>query len=205
MYLRLSISTQSEKSPGSNIVVSTRGESLAFAAFYCELHTRISHKILEMFELLWINVLGIPEFLLGSFHGEFDGMFVNFLLGNGVFGKDTNLISVDLGKTATDREKQGFSSLGDAKLSIVNLGEKWNVARKHADFAVDRRYDDGINGVGVHLRFGRDDFECEGHGSEVLSDRHQVPRVAVGFEAGMFVTRYFFPAAAMTSSMPPFM
>jgi hypothetical protein len=48
MQLRLSISSQSEKSPGSNIVVFTGGESLVLATFYRELNTGVTHKALEM-------------------------------------------------------------------------------------------------------------------------------------------------------------
>ena len=45
----------------------------------------------------------------------------------------------------------------------LHLGEQGNVAGEDTDLTLDRRDDDGVDGVGVHLGFGRDDFEGEGH------------------------------------------
>ncbi len=45
-----------------------------------------------------------------------------------------------------------------------NLREQRDMAGQHADLALDGRDDDGVDGVGIHLRLGRDDFERKGHG-----------------------------------------
>ena len=163
MKMRLSISSQSEKSPGSNIGCLTRGESLALAAFYRELNPGISYKLLEMFVLLRIHVFGFLDLLLSTFHGKFDSIFVDLFLGNGVFGEDTNLIALDLGETTADREDEGFRAFGDTKLSVVDLGEQRNMAGENTDLALNRRDDDAIYRIRVYFRFGRYDFEGEWH------------------------------------------
>jgi hypothetical protein len=69
----------------------------------------------------------------------------------------------------------------DAEFAILDLGQQRDVSREDAHFALDRRDDDGVDGIGVDFGLRRDDFEGERHGAN----------------------QAFFEAA-ITSSMPPF-
>ena len=80
-----------------------------------------------------------------------------------MLGEHPDLVPVDLGETAADREERGHGSLGDTQLAVLDLGEQRDVAGEDADLALDRRDDDGVDGVGIHLGFRSDDFEGERH------------------------------------------
>ena len=52
----------------------------------------------------------------------------------------------------------------DAEFAVLDLGEQRDVAGENTDLALNRRDDDGVDGVGIHLGFRGDDFEGERHG-----------------------------------------
>jgi hypothetical protein len=94
-----------------------QGEKLAAAAFDGELDAGVAHEALEVFVLLRIHVLGGGKFLLGLLERGFDGVLIDFLLGDRVFGEDAHAVAVDLGEAAADREERRGRALGDTWVS----------------------------------------------------------------------------------------
>ncbi len=163
MRLRPSISRESLKSPGSTRVA-RGGNILASTAFDRELDAGVADEVLQLLVLRRVHVLGFLQFLFGALHRGFDGVLVNLLLGDGVLGEDADLVAVDLGETAADREQRGDGALGDPEFAVLDLREQRDVTGENADLALDRRDDDAVYRIRVYFRFGRDDFEGEWHG-----------------------------------------
>ena len=171
-------------------------KDLATTAFYGELDAGVTHEALEMLVLLRIDVLGFLELLLRRASCAASTAFSSIFSSVMAFSASTRTVSPSIwAKPPLTASNWVVGALRHAQFAVLDLGEQRDVAGENADLALDRRDDDGVDRVGIDLGLGRDDFERE---------RHEGSMAGSGTDDSLLGPAYFL-AAAMTSSMPPFM